>query len=93
MLAALFVVPEDGDSWLMPSSTSRSKSATPLSEARISFSAQQRAWIEQKMAVMNRTVTFSEFVARVLDHHLLPAKRAASPRRTAGALPTSQQGS
>lgn len=75
VLAALFVVPEDKDSWLMPSSTSRSKSATPLTEARISFSAQQRAWIEEKMSVVNRTVTFSEFVARVLDHHLLPAKR------------------
>lgn len=75
VLAALFVVPEDSDSWLMPSSTSRSKSATPLTEARISFSAQQRAWIEEKMAVVNRTVTFSEFVARVLDHHLLPSKR------------------
>lgn len=75
VLAALFVVPEDGDSWLMPSSTSRSKSATPLTEARISFSAQQRTWIEEKMAVVSRTVTFSEFVARVLDHHLLPAKR------------------
>lgn len=75
VLAALFVVPEDGDSWLMPSSTSRSKSATPLTEARISFSAPQRAWIEEKMAVVNRTVTFSEFVARILDHHLLPSKR------------------
>lgn len=75
VLAALFVVPEDGDSWLMPSSTSRSKSATPLTEARISFSTQQRAWIEEKMAVVNRTVTFSEFVARILDHHLLPSKR------------------
>lgn len=75
VLAALFVVPEDGDSWLMPSSTSRSKSATPLTEARISFSTQQRAWIEDKMAVVNRTVTFSEFVARILDHHLLPSKR------------------
>ena len=40
VLSALFEVPEDTDSWLMPSSdTSRSKSATPLTEARISFSA------------------------------------------------------
>lgn len=75
VLAGLFEVPEDHDEWLMPSSTSRSKSATPLTEARISFSAQQRAWIEQKMTVVGRPVTFSEFVARVLDHHLVPAKR------------------
>ncbi|CAN3132252.1 hypothetical protein ACNUDN_06081 [Mycobacterium sp. smrl_JER01] len=75
VLEALFEVPEDHDGWLMPSSTARSKSATPLTEARISLSAQQRAWIEEKMAVVGRSVTFSEFVARVLDHHLLPAKR------------------
>ncbi|MBU8841246.1 hypothetical protein [Mycolicibacterium goodii] len=75
VLAGLFQVEEHNDDWMMPSSTSRSKSATPLTEARISLSAQQRAWIEEKMAVVGRPVTFSEFLARVLDHHLLPAKR------------------
>lgn len=31
--------------------------------------------VEAKMAVVNRSVTFSEFLARILDHHLLPSKR------------------
>lgn len=75
VLAALFQVQETNDDWMMPPSTSRSKAGTPLTEARISLSAQQRAWIEEKMAVVGRPVTFSEFLARVLDHHLLPAKR------------------
>jgi hypothetical protein len=73
-LASLFEVPENDNPWLMPSSTTRAKSSKPLTEARISFSAQQREWIEEKMTAV-KVGTFSEFIARVLEHHLLrPAK-------------------
>lgn len=75
VLASLFEVPQHDDPWLMPSSTTRSKSSgAPLTEARISFSAQQREWIEQKMATVKVKVSFSEFIARVLEHHLMPEK-------------------
>lgn len=73
VLASLFKAPENDDPWLMPSSTTRAKSETPLTEARISFSAQQRAWIEERMAAVE-VGTFSEFIARVLEHHLLRPK-------------------
>jgi hypothetical protein len=74
VLASLFEVPENDNPWLMPSSTTRAKSPKPLTEARISFSAQQREWIERKMTTV-QVGTFSEFIARVLEHHLLrPAK-------------------
>ncbi|AGM31610.1 hypothetical protein MASS_1p0050 (plasmid) [Mycobacteroides abscessus subsp. bolletii 50594] len=59
----------------MPSSTTRAKSEEPLTEARISFSAQQRSWIESKMEILTVGVTFSEFIARVLEHHLQSTKR------------------
>lgn len=73
VLASLFKAPESADTWMMPSSTTRAKSSTPLTEARISFSAQQREWIEGRMAAAG-VDAFSEFIARVLEHHLLPAK-------------------
>lgn len=73
VLADLFKVSESADPWLMPSSTTRAKSSTPLTEARISFSAPQREWIEGRMAAV-KVDAFSEFIARVLEHHLLPAK-------------------
>ncbi|MGJ6127100.1 hypothetical protein QN239_31425 [Mycolicibacterium sp. Y3] len=79
VLASLFEVPEHNDPWLMPSSTTRAKSSgAPLTEARISFSAQQREWIEAKMATVKVGTSFSEFIARVLEHHLMPdrAKRS-----------------
>ncbi len=77
VLASLFEVPEHNDPWLMPSSTTRAKSSgAPLTEARISFSAQQREWIEEKMATVKVGISFSEFIARVLEHHLMPAKRS-----------------
>lgn len=74
-IADLFKVPESDDPWLMPSSTTRAKSEEPLTEARISFSAQQRSWIESKMEILTVGVTFSEFIARVLEHHLQSTKR------------------
>ncbi len=73
VLAELFSKPTVDDEWLMPSSPTRAKSGTPLTEARISFSAQQRDWIEAKMDAVN-VGTLSEFIARVLEYHLLPAK-------------------
>lgn len=73
VLASLFKAPESADAWMMPSSTTRAKSSTPLTEARISFSPQQREWIEERMAAAG-VDAFSEFIARVLEHHLLPAK-------------------
>ncbi|WP_457181341.1 hypothetical protein [Mycobacteroides abscessus] len=73
VLADLFKVSENTDPWLMPPSTTRAKSPTPLTEARISFSAPQREWIEKRMESVD-VGTFSEFIARVLEHHLLPAK-------------------
>ncbi|OMC51952.1 hypothetical protein A5742_17620 [Mycolicibacterium fortuitum] len=73
VLASLFKAPESTDAWMMPSSTTRAKSSTPLTEARISFSPQQREWIEERMAAAG-VDAFSEFIARVLEHHLLPAK-------------------
>lgn len=73
VLASLFKVPESAGAWMMPSSTTRAKSSTPLTEARISFSPQQREWIEERMAAAG-VDAFSEFIARVLEHHLLPAK-------------------
>lgn len=73
ILASLFEVSESADPWLMPSSTTRAKSPTPLTEARISFSTQQREWIEERMATI-KVSKFSEFIARVLEHHLLQAK-------------------
>jgi hypothetical protein len=79
VLASLFEVPENDDPWLMPSSTTRAKSSTPLTEARISFSAQQRRWIEEKMTIV-KVGTFSEFIARVLEHHLLPPAKAKGKR-------------
>lgn len=75
VLAELFSRPAVDDDWLMPSSPTRAKAGTPLTEVRISFSAQQRDWIEAKMAAVNVS-TLSEFIARVLDYHLLPAKSA-----------------
>jgi hypothetical protein len=79
VLASLFEVPKNDDPWLMPSSTTRPKSPKPLTEARISFSAQQREWIEGKMTVV-KAGTFSEFIARVLEHHLLPPAKAKAKR-------------
>jgi hypothetical protein len=79
ILASLFEVRENDDPWLMPSSTTRAKSSTPLTEARISFSAQQREWIEEKMTAV-KVGTFSEFIARVLEHHLLPSAKAKGKR-------------
>ena len=73
VLAELFAKPTVDDDWLMPSSPTRAKSATPLTEARISFSAQQRDWIEAKMNAVD-VGTLSEFIARVLEYYLLPAK-------------------
>lgn len=73
VLASLFKAPESTDAWMMPSSTTRAKSSTPLTEARISFSPQQREWIEERMAAAG-VDAFSEFIARVLEHHLLPVK-------------------
>ncbi|MUL60986.1 hypothetical protein B5P44_00100 [Mycobacterium sp. CBMA 213] len=73
VLAELFSKPTVDDDWLMPSSPTRAKSATPLTEARISFSAQQRDWIEAKMNAANVS-TLSEFIARVLEYYLMPAK-------------------
>jgi len=73
VLAELFATPTVDDDWLMPSSPTRAKSGTPLTEARISFSAQQRDWIEAKMNAVN-IGTLSEFIARVLEYYLLPAK-------------------
>ncbi|AWT55583.1 hypothetical protein [Mycolicibacterium smegmatis] len=63
----------------MPSSTARAKSSTPLTEARISFTAQQRDWIEEKMSTV-KVGTFSEFIARVLEHHLLQPKPKRSKK-------------
>ncbi|MCV7286078.1 hypothetical protein H7J87_12120 [Mycolicibacterium wolinskyi] len=82
VLAGLFEVPESDDPWLMPSSTARAKSSTPLTEARISFSAQQREWLEEKMSTV-KVSTFSEFIARVLEHHLLPPKPKRSKKPVA----------
>lgn len=73
VLASLFKVSESTDPWLMPPSTTRAKSPTPLTEARISFSTAQLQWIEKRMEGVD-VGTFSEFIARVLEHHLLPAK-------------------
>ncbi|GAT02524.1 hypothetical protein [Mycolicibacterium fortuitum] len=74
VLKGLFQTPETDDPWLMPSSVSRAKSEAPLTEARISFSAAQRQWIENKMTMVNVN-SFSEFVARILEHHLPVDKR------------------
>lgn len=74
VLTGLFQTPETDDPWLMPSSVSRAKSEAPLTEARISFSAAQREWIEDKMTMV-KVNSFSEFVARVLEHHLPVDKR------------------
>lgn len=74
VLIGLFQTPETDDPWLMPSSMTRAKSEAPLTEARISFSAAQREWIEDKMTMV-KVNSFSEFVARVLEHHLPVDKR------------------